>query len=156
MSARTGTLPPEGVRKMFDRIAPVYDAMNRLMTAGLDRRWRRETANAFPSHVDAGSAVRTADSRGIVILWVPQTSPPSSAADIPARRSPRWSSTVGSGWCRPGVTAAVIYLTGGGPAWPRATPTRILAGMGVARRTHPPLLCLARIKQRRPTRANAT
>ena len=46
MSARTGTLPPEGVRKMFDRIAPVYDAMNRLMTAGLDRRWRRETVAA--------------------------------------------------------------------------------------------------------------
>ena len=46
MSARTGTLPPEGVRKMFDRIAPVYDGMNRLMTAGLDRRWRRETAGA--------------------------------------------------------------------------------------------------------------
>jgi demethylmenaquinone methyltransferase / 2-methoxy-6-polyprenyl-1,4-benzoquinol methylase len=41
-----GTLPPEGVRRMFDRIAPVYDAMNRLMTAGLDRRWRRETAAA--------------------------------------------------------------------------------------------------------------
>jgi demethylmenaquinone methyltransferase/2-methoxy-6-polyprenyl-1,4-benzoquinol methylase len=31
---------------MFDRIAPVYDAMNRVMTAGLDRRWRRSTARA--------------------------------------------------------------------------------------------------------------
>jgi demethylmenaquinone methyltransferase/2-methoxy-6-polyprenyl-1,4-benzoquinol methylase len=39
----TGTLPAEGVRSMFDRIAPVYDAMNRVMTAGLDRRWRRIT-----------------------------------------------------------------------------------------------------------------
>ena len=46
MSAQPGTLPAEGVRRMFDRIAPVYDAMNRLMTAGLDRRWRRETAAA--------------------------------------------------------------------------------------------------------------
>jgi demethylmenaquinone methyltransferase/2-methoxy-6-polyprenyl-1,4-benzoquinol methylase len=31
---------------MFDRIAPVYDAMNRVMTAGLDLRWRRLTAQA--------------------------------------------------------------------------------------------------------------
>ena len=28
---------------MFDRIAPVYDVMNRVMTAGLDQRWRRLT-----------------------------------------------------------------------------------------------------------------
>jgi len=31
---------------MFDRIAPVYDVMNRVMTAGLDQRWRRLTAAA--------------------------------------------------------------------------------------------------------------
>jgi demethylmenaquinone methyltransferase/2-methoxy-6-polyprenyl-1,4-benzoquinol methylase len=42
----TGTLAPEGVRTMFDRIAPVYDVMNHVMTAGLDRRWRRATAEA--------------------------------------------------------------------------------------------------------------
>jgi demethylmenaquinone methyltransferase / 2-methoxy-6-polyprenyl-1,4-benzoquinol methylase len=40
-SYEAGTLPPEGVRSMFDRIAPFYDLMNRVMTAGLDRRWRR-------------------------------------------------------------------------------------------------------------------
>src|SRR5262249_62402220 len=31
---------------MFDRIAPVYDVMNRAMTAGLDARWRRLAAAA--------------------------------------------------------------------------------------------------------------
>ena len=46
MSTGTGTLPPDEVRVMFDRITPVYDAMNRVMTVGLDQRWRRLTARA--------------------------------------------------------------------------------------------------------------
>ena len=43
MTVESGRLPADGVRRMFDRIAPVYDAMNRVMTAGLDQRWRRAT-----------------------------------------------------------------------------------------------------------------
>jgi len=44
LSAASGSLEPEAVRTMFDSIAPLYDRMNLLMTAGLDRRWRDATA----------------------------------------------------------------------------------------------------------------
>ncbi|HEY1367698.1 MAG TPA: bifunctional demethylmenaquinone methyltransferase/2-methoxy-6-polyprenyl-1,4-benzoquinol methylase UbiE [Gaiellaceae bacterium] len=46
MTVESGRLPAEGVRTMFDRIAPVYDLMNTVMTAGLDRRWRGATVAA--------------------------------------------------------------------------------------------------------------
>jgi demethylmenaquinone methyltransferase/2-methoxy-6-polyprenyl-1,4-benzoquinol methylase len=39
-------LAPDAVRTMFDRIAPVYDVMNHVMTAGLDARWRRLAAES--------------------------------------------------------------------------------------------------------------
>jgi demethylmenaquinone methyltransferase / 2-methoxy-6-polyprenyl-1,4-benzoquinol methylase len=48
----TGTLPADEVRSMFDRIAPVYDVMNRVMTGGLDLRWRRIAAQSVVSPGD--------------------------------------------------------------------------------------------------------
>ena len=39
-----GRTKAERVRGMFGRIVPRYDPMNRLMTLGLDRSWRREAA----------------------------------------------------------------------------------------------------------------
>ena len=47
MSVESGRLAPDAVRSMFDRISPVYDAMNRTMTMGLDQRWRRATVAAI-------------------------------------------------------------------------------------------------------------
>ena len=48
----TGSRPSRGseqfagqVKRMFDRIAGVYDRMNSVMTVGLDRRWRERAAD---------------------------------------------------------------------------------------------------------------
>ena len=43
-------LNKQGVRQMFDRIAPTYDKLNHLMSLGIDRRWRRKAVDALGKH----------------------------------------------------------------------------------------------------------
>jgi demethylmenaquinone methyltransferase/2-methoxy-6-polyprenyl-1,4-benzoquinol methylase len=51
----SGTLPETQVEAMFDRIARVYDRMNTIMTAGMDRRWRERAADL--ANVGSGDRV---------------------------------------------------------------------------------------------------
>jgi demethylmenaquinone methyltransferase / 2-methoxy-6-polyprenyl-1,4-benzoquinol methylase len=47
MSAAHGNpVPPHSVIAVFDRIAPIYDVMNAVMTWGIDRRWRTAAVRA--------------------------------------------------------------------------------------------------------------
>jgi len=57
-------VPVGGSGAMFDRIAPRYDLLNRMMSFGIDRRWRRKTVAALelePEHHVLDLATGTAD-----------------------------------------------------------------------------------------------
>lgn len=45
----------EQVEQMFDSIAPAYDFMNRAMTMGIDRMWRRVAVNKVKRHLGSGA-----------------------------------------------------------------------------------------------------
>lgn len=51
----------ERVRAMFSDIAPTYDALNRLMSFGVDQRWRAQAAAAALPDAGAAEATRVLD-----------------------------------------------------------------------------------------------
>lgn len=56
MTASTPAIRP-GSGAMFDRIARRYDMLNRVLSLGMDRRWRRRTAQALAlEHADGADA----------------------------------------------------------------------------------------------------
>ena len=69
MSEKTTTRPqdPDRIRKMFDAIAPTYDLLNRLLSFGLDVRWRRK-AVSFLSEKHGGTFLDIAAGSGDVSL----------------------------------------------------------------------------------------
>jgi demethylmenaquinone methyltransferase/2-methoxy-6-polyprenyl-1,4-benzoquinol methylase len=65
---RDGSLPQgeakhEAVEGMFDRLAPRYDRMNRIISLGMDKSWRRRTVDALAA-VDGGTVVDLACGTG--------------------------------------------------------------------------------------------
>jgi demethylmenaquinone methyltransferase/2-methoxy-6-polyprenyl-1,4-benzoquinol methylase len=46
---------PKTPQAVFDRVAPYYDALNSVLSLGMDRRWRRETVDAL--HLAPGDHV---------------------------------------------------------------------------------------------------
>jgi demethylmenaquinone methyltransferase/2-methoxy-6-polyprenyl-1,4-benzoquinol methylase len=43
---------PEAIRRMFARVAPVYDLLNHVLSASLDHAWRRASARAVRANLD--------------------------------------------------------------------------------------------------------
>ncbi|MBX3233360.1 MAG: menaquinone biosynthesis decarboxylase [Labilithrix sp.] len=57
--AKRGAAPAAhatGNREMFDRIAPSYDRMNRLMTLGIDKGWRKKAIDAIRPVVERAAS----------------------------------------------------------------------------------------------------
>ena len=73
-SAASQQARPARIRAMFDRIAPTYDLLNRLISFGLDTGWRREAIALF-REFPGGSFLDIAAGSGDVSLELRTLSP---------------------------------------------------------------------------------
>jgi ubiquinone/menaquinone biosynthesis methyltransferase len=54
-SAELATAHSHAVQRMFDRISPTYDLLNRLLSMGIDRRWRARALTALARDLPEGA-----------------------------------------------------------------------------------------------------
>ncbi len=79
MNSAPTTRPPAGdkgtfVREMFARIAPRYDAANRVLTAGMDERWRKRAISILqPPH--GGAVLDLCCGTGDLVFHLLRTDP---------------------------------------------------------------------------------
>lgn len=71
---RGSLMPAEANRQMFDRLAPRYDLLNRLLSLGLDRGWRRAEVDALAAR-DGGHYLDVGCGTGDVALEILRRTP---------------------------------------------------------------------------------
>lgn len=103
---------PVYVRQMFDRIARVYDLMNRVMTGGMDGRWRRFAARQIALR-SGQRALDIGTGTGDLAIAVARASDPSArvvGVDFAAAMLARAEAKV----ARLGLTERVSFARGDG------------------------------------------
>jgi len=66
----------EHIREMFDSIAPRYDFLNRLLSLGIDRRWRKFAVKQI-TYEETGQILDVATGTADVALQIAAVTPPS-------------------------------------------------------------------------------
>ncbi|HEY0478746.1 MAG TPA: bifunctional demethylmenaquinone methyltransferase/2-methoxy-6-polyprenyl-1,4-benzoquinol methylase UbiE [Kofleriaceae bacterium] len=112
------TAPVPGSGAMFDRIAARYDAMNRVLSFGLDRGWRRRTVRALQLG-DAPRVLDLATGTGDLAIDIARMHP--GAQVIGLDPSPRMLAVAQAKLARRGLADRVTLVRGDAQALPYAS-----------------------------------
>ena len=101
------------IRRMFGAIAPRYDRMNRLMTFGLDRRWRNRTVRSVPTDPAEPVLDVCCGTGDLALAWAGRLGPKAKVigSDFTHPMLVRAREKTGSGADLPGA-GRVVYVGG--------------------------------------------